>query len=164
MNNTIELDYDKVKRIIKAGHSITSMESCTGGLFASTITDCEGASNILEGSVITYSNATKIQSGVSKDIIDNYGVYSLETATSMARACKKLYNSNIAIGITGSLSRIDPNNIDSVVGNVDYCLIMFDKEYNYHLEIPQNIEERIDMKKYIVNDILDKICIHLENE
>ena len=163
MNKHIELDYDKVKTIIKAKHSIASMESCTGGLFASTITDCNGSSDILQGSIITYSNETKIKSGIPKEIIDEYGVYSSQTATYMAKACKDIYDVEIAVGITGSLSRIDPNNSDSIVGEVYYCLFMFDKQLNYHIQIPEYIKERADMKKYIVNDILNNIVLNIND-
>lgn len=110
------------KKLIDSGTTISTMESCTSGLIASTITDIEGASEILEGSAITYSNKCKILEGVPKRIIEKYGVYSKETALHMAKAAKRKYYSKIAIGVTGSAGRVDPNNKDSVSGEIFYSI------------------------------------------
>ena len=110
------------EKLIKHKATISTMESCTSGLIASTITDTEGASEILKGSSITYSNECKILEGVPKKIIDKYGVYSKETALYMAKAAKKKYKSKFSIGVTGSAGRVDPNNKDSVSGVIFYCI------------------------------------------
>lgn len=60
--------------------TISTMESCTGGGVANSITNIEGASEILKFSAVTYSNEFKIKMGVDKNIIDKYTVYSIETA------------------------------------------------------------------------------------
>ena len=111
------------KRLIKINKTITTMESCTSGFIASLITDTEGASSILKGAFVTYCNEAKVMQGVPKEVIDTYGVYSYETALNMALASQKAYNSNYAIGITGSIGRVDPNNKDSVVGEVYFCIV-----------------------------------------
>ncbi|MCQ2461877.1 MAG: CinA family protein [Clostridia bacterium] len=97
---------------------ISAMESCTGGLFASNITDYEGASAIFRGSFVTYSNEAKIAAGVPEMIITEFGVYSPETAYSMARAARRNTGSGIAAGITGSYANPDPENADSVTGEI----------------------------------------------
>ena len=109
-------------KLIQKKITISTMESCTSGMIASTITDTEGASSILKGSSITYSNEYKIKEGVNKDIIDVYGVYSKETAIEMAKAAHLKYETNFAIGITGSIGRVDPNNNDSIVGEIFYAV------------------------------------------
>ena len=49
--------YEKLThRLIELGMTITTMESCTSGQIASLITDTEGASAILKGAFVTYSN------------------------------------------------------------------------------------------------------------
>ena len=65
---------ETVKKLIERKITITTMESCTGGALISAITDVEGASQITEGGFVTYSNEQKIKVGVSKEIIDTYGV------------------------------------------------------------------------------------------
>ena len=71
---------DLVKYLIKNHISISTMESCTGGLLASLITDISDASTILKFSAVTYSTEYKIKMGVSKDVIDKYTVCLLYTS------------------------------------------------------------------------------------
>lgn len=94
---------DLVKYLIKNHISISTMESCTGGLLASLITDISDASTILKFSAVTYSTEYKIKMGVSKDVIDKYTVYSKETAMEMARTISRFAGSDIGVGITGRL-------------------------------------------------------------
>lgn len=101
---------------------ISTMESCTSGLIASLITDNEGSSDVFNGAYVTYSNGAKIMNGVAADVIDTYGVYSKETACSMAKACADRYNADIGIGVTGTIGRIDPANKDSEFGVVYICV------------------------------------------
>ena len=146
-----------VNKMIEKNISISSMESCTGGLFASTITDISGASAIFPGSFVTYSNAGKTRCGVDEEIINKHGVYSIEAAKAMAKACSTFYRTDIGVGITGTLGRIDPNNADSQSGIVYYAFLYEDKFYAFRLEIPKACQTRNDMKKYIVNAVLEKI-------
>ena len=99
-----------VNELIDKNITIASMESCTGGGFANSITNIEGASDILKFSAVTYSNEYKIKFGVSKDIIDKHSVYSFEVADEMSLNISKFTGSNIGVGITGKLNRIDVNN------------------------------------------------------
>ena len=116
---TIREKYEKItKTLIQKGLTITTMESCTAGMVASLLTDTEGSSAILKGAFITYSNEAKILQGVDAEIINKYGVYSEETARAMAVACKKTYGADIGIGVTGTMGNADPNNLDSVPGEV----------------------------------------------
>lgn len=107
--------------LIERGLQISTMESCTSGLIASNITDYEGASATLKGAYITYSNESKVQNGVSQSIIDEFGVYSAETAIEMAWAAKGY--ADISIGITGSFGNVDPANEDSIAGEVHYRIL-----------------------------------------
>ncbi len=112
-------EYDRIVRaLIAAGKTVTAMESCTAGTVASLLTDTEGASSVFHGSAVTYSNEEKIKAGVPEDVIRSYGVYSEETARAMAEACRSSFGTDLGIGITGSLGRPDPNNPDSVTGEV----------------------------------------------
>ena len=96
-----------VKLLIKNNKTISIMESCTGGGVANAITNIEGSSEVFKFGAITYSNEYKIKMGVSKDIIDKYSVYSMETANEMSKNISLFTNSNYGIGITGKLNRID---------------------------------------------------------
>lgn len=111
-----------VGKLSSENKTIATMESCTGGQLASEITNISGASEILKESYITYSNEAKIKCGVSKDIIKKYTVYSAETAVEMANAVCKLAGSDIGVGITGQLGRIDPNNPGANDNEVWYAM------------------------------------------
>ena len=110
-----QAEKDKIiHKLIDAHRTISTMESCTSGLIASTITDTEGASAIFPGGYVTYLNETKIFIGVDKNVISQYGVYSKECAEEMAKTVQKKMKTDIAIGITGTTGNIYPNNADSV--------------------------------------------------
>lgn len=99
-----------VKELIRQKKTISTMESCTGGGVCNAITNIEGASEVLKFSAVTYSNEFKIKMGVSSDIIDQYSVYSMETAKEMSKKITDFTSSHYGIGITGKLNRGDPNN------------------------------------------------------
>ena len=121
----VQKKYDTIMRsLIHSGRSVTAMESCTGGMIASLLTDTEGASGVLKGTYVTYSNEAKIACGVPEDIIREYGVYSIRTAEAMARAARHAYNADLGIGITGSFGNIDPVNSDSIPGEI-YTAVSF---------------------------------------
>lgn len=105
-------------KLIERGMTVTTMESCTAGLVASLITDTEGSSAVLKGAFITYSNEAKVLNGVPAQTIERCGVYSIETAEAMARACRGTYHADIGVGVTGTLGNVDPANADSVPGEV----------------------------------------------
>ena len=81
--------------------TISAMESCTGGLLASTLTDVPGASKVFRGGLVTYTAEAKIAYGVDAAIIDEHGVVSIETAAAMAAAARAQFESDIGVGITG---------------------------------------------------------------
>ena len=83
------------------GLQLAVMESCTGGLLASTITDSPGASENFLGGIVSYATGVKTQFGVSQDIIDEFGVVSPECAMAMATAARNVLGADIGVGITG---------------------------------------------------------------
>jgi PncC family amidohydrolase len=139
------------KMLIDRNLEIATMESCTSGLIASNITDYEGASAILKGSCITYSNETKILSGVRRGIIDRYGVYSPETAFEMSLTTKMKFDSDIGVGITGSFGNVDPTNHDSVAGTVYYAIIGAGSENPIKLVFHSTNASRKEMKRKTVD-------------
>ena len=143
--------------LTKKGKTISTMESCTGGGVANAITNIEGASEVLKFSAVTYSNEYKIKMGVSKDIIDKYSVYSIETAMEMSKNISNFSNSNYGIGITGKLNKVDPNNLygsDNIVFISIYDKDL-DKFYNYDIEVKE--QSRKENKDIIIDLIKEKL-------
>ena len=111
--------------LIERGLTITTMESATSGQLASLITDTEGSSAVLKGAFVTYCNEAKIQQGVPSEILERYTVYSRETAEAMAEVCRKAYDADIGIGVTGTMGNVDPANPEtSVPGQVYFAIAM----------------------------------------
>jgi nicotinamide-nucleotide amidase len=81
--------------------TLSSMESVTGGLFASIITDTAGASDYFRGGLVTYWTDLKIESGVPAEVIEEHGVISQETAKAMAQAVRTKFGTDWGVGITG---------------------------------------------------------------
>lgn len=140
------------KILIKRNLLITTMESCTSGLIASLITNTEGASSVLKGAFVTYSNEVKIMQGVPSNVIDEYGVYSKETSIEMAKACKNKLNANIGIGVTGTMGNLDPANNDSSLGKVYFTIIKDEELFSYELSIPPK-ESRYEYKLIVAKSI-----------
>ena len=91
-----------INQLIKDGITISTAESCTGGLLAYTITKNKDSSKIYQGGYITYSNKLKIRNlNVKKTTIKKYGAVSKETAIEMVRGLFTKTNTNICISTTG---------------------------------------------------------------
>ena len=81
---------------------ISLVESCTGGLLASSITSVSGASKIFNLGLVTYSNQAKIKIlKVNKNIIKKYGAVSHECCSTMVKNLSKISKANINVSITG---------------------------------------------------------------
>ena len=119
-----------IELLTKKNKTISTMESCTGGSLVNSITNIEGASDVIKFSAITYSNEYKIKMGVSKDIIDKYSVYSFEPANEMSRVISEFTNSDYGVGITGKLNRVDKNNLQGE-DNIVYISIYIKDENKY---------------------------------
>jgi nicotinamide-nucleotide amidase len=83
------------------GVTLATMESCTGGMLASTITDVPGSSACFRGGIVSYQTEIKIESGVPAEVIEEFGVVSAETAHEMARVARERLEASVGIGITG---------------------------------------------------------------
>jgi nicotinamide-nucleotide amidase len=102
---------------------ISTAESCTGGLIASTLTDINGSSDYFERGIVCYSNASKVEIlRVDEDILAKHGAVSMEVAMQMAEGVKSTSGSDIGIAVTGIMGPIGATT-DKPVGLVyiSYC-------------------------------------------
>ena len=101
-NETTLIDELKAKLVNKK-KTIAAAESLTGGMFSELITSLEGASQIFNGSIISYTNEVKVQTlHVREDTLKTYGAVSGECAKEMAEQVRKLLNSDLGISFTGA--------------------------------------------------------------
>lgn len=156
--------WDKIiKKLNEKKLTISTMESCTGGGISNEITNISGASMVFMETYVTYSNEAKIKQGVEKEKIEKYTVYSPEVAMEMARAVKQKTNSDISIGVTGQLGRIDPNNPVDKLNFVWYAILTKDDE-GIIREIRVSDAKREEQKKIVIDKIAKELLRYLENE
>ena len=91
-----------VNKLIKKKLTISTAESCTGGLLSSTITSVAGSSKVFKLGLVTYSNRSKIKVlKVLKNIIRKYGAVSEQVCLAMVMNLNKISKTGISISITG---------------------------------------------------------------
>jgi nicotinamide-nucleotide amidase len=91
-----------VEKLKSKAWSITTAESCTGGLLAADITSVAGASDVFHSGYVTYANAAKsTMLGVSAALIAKHGAVSEVVARAMAEGALEQSGANVAVAITG---------------------------------------------------------------
>jgi nicotinamide-nucleotide amidase len=89
-------------RVLKErGLTLATMESCTGGFLANSITEAPDSAAYFKGGVVAYTDPVKIANGVPEAIIEKHGAVSQQTATAMALAIREKLGADFGIGITG---------------------------------------------------------------
>ncbi len=91
-----------VKTLTKKHATITTAESCTGGLLCASLVNISGASAVLKKGFITYANEAKEKElGVSSDTLERFGAVSRECAMEMAKGAAQRAEADLAISTTG---------------------------------------------------------------
>lgn len=101
--NSLDLSAKRLIDLLRDKHlHVSAAESCTGGLLASVLTSVPGASEVLDGSAVTYARSVKEKLiGVPASVIDGSGIVSTACAEAMAEGAAKLFSADLAVGITG---------------------------------------------------------------
>lgn len=82
--------------------TVSTAESCTGGMVSSFLTECPGSSDVFVGGVVAYNNSVKEQVlSVPKEIIKEHGAVSAETVRSMAASVRDLLGATYGVAISG---------------------------------------------------------------
>lgn len=88
--------------LLKQGATVSTAESCTGGMIGATITSLPGSSAVYKGSVVSYSNAIKERIlSVPSDILASHGAVSAEVVAIMARRVRELMGTTYGIAVSG---------------------------------------------------------------
>ena len=99
-DETLEMALTKL--LIKKKYTMTTAESCTGGMIAARMVNAPGVSAVLKSGFITYANEAKEELlGVSHDTLEKFGAVSRETAEEMAEGAVKAAHTDAAIAVTG---------------------------------------------------------------
>lgn len=98
--------------------TLSTVESCTGGLLSGRLINVSGASQIFSQGFITYADSAKQKLvGVEKDTLDKYGAVSSQTAKEMAEGGRKAAGSDVCLSITG-IAGPDGGTLEKPVGLV----------------------------------------------
>ncbi len=89
------------RMLTERGMTVATMESFTGGLLASTLTDVSGSSSYFKGSYVSYQTEIKHELGIDQALIDDYGVVSAECARAMATLARERFGATLGLGTTG---------------------------------------------------------------
>ncbi len=134
-------------RLIKKEWSISTAESCTGGMISSLLTDISGASEWFKQGWIVYSNESKMRElGVENSAFDEVGsgAVSHKVAVQMARGARYKSGSNVAIAVTGIAGPSGASE-GKEVGRVHVAVIAEDYFLVRRMDFGEN--DRLDNKR-----------------
>lgn len=99
---TVALARDILRLARARGATVTTAESCTGGMVSAAITDVAGSSDIFHRGFVTYSNAAKQDLlGVRGDTLSRHGAVSEEVVREMAEGARAAADADHAVAISG---------------------------------------------------------------
>ena len=130
-----------VARLKQKGLTVSTAESCTGGLVASSIVDVPGASAVFPGGAVTYAASVKTALlGVPADLIETCGVVSSEVAAAMAKGAQKRFGTDLAVSVTG-VAGPDGGTPETPVGCVYIGVAIKERTVTFREDIPGDREE-----------------------
>jgi len=112
-----------VNKLNQLGLTISTCESMTGGAIGANLVLVNNASKCFLGSLTTYSKNSKVR--LAK-INPETEVISQQCAKEMAQGCQRMFNSDIAISVTGKATDVKPF--------AYVCINLFDNVYEYKFE------------------------------
>lgn len=125
------------------GMTLSSAESCTGGQIAQRMTALAGASQVYRGGVVSYWTDMKADVlGVSREILDQYGAVSEQTARAMAQGARRITGADVAVSVTG-VAGPDPDERGNGVGLVFIGLDTPDGTFCRRCDFGQRRRDRI---------------------
>lgn len=136
------LEEEVVHKLLEENLTITTAESCTGGLIAATIVNVSGASGCFNEGYITYANEAKVRLlGVSEESIRSFGVVSDKVVVEMAEGALNRADADIAIAVSGIAGPLG-GSPEKPVGTVYIGICLKDKvdksltktSYKFHFE------------------------------
>ena len=98
----MSVNEELVKVLTDKKMTVSTAESCTGGLISKLITDVSGSSEVFGYGFVTYANEAKINIlGVWGEALSQYGAVSEPVAVLMSCGARRVSKSDIAISVTG---------------------------------------------------------------
>lgn len=144
---------------VKRGFTLSLAESCTGGSLAALLVSVTDASKYFLGSIVAYSNFSKIKMlEVNPLTIEVYGAVSEETAVEMAKGAINSFESDFSIATTG-IAGPGGGSEAKPIGTVCFAIASrtgITKSWTAHFA-----GSRHDVMKKAVEEALQKILNHI---
>lgn len=98
----VTLEQAVVELLMDKGFTLTTAESCTGGMIAARLTDVPGVSEIYKTGFVTYANKSKKRElGVKKKTLKEHGAVSPQVAFEMAKGALEKTKAQVSLSVTG---------------------------------------------------------------
>lgn len=135
--------------LVERGLTLATMESCTGGYLANSVTEAQNSSNFFKGGLVAYGDGAMVAQGVPAGTIQKFGVVSRETAAAMARSVRERLGADFGIGIAGVAG---PSELEGKpVGLVYLCIAGPNGTKDLELRLPPR---RVVIKRRAANQAL----------
>ena len=139
------------EKLISRGITISACESCTGGLFASRLTDMPGISAVFDRSLVTYSYRAKMEElGVKEETLRIYTAESYEVAEEMVLGLKEKTGSDVCVSVTG-LAGPGGGTDDNPVGTI-YIACAYEDKVDVK-KLQTGSADRSYNREYAVNEM-----------
>ncbi len=157
--NSIKTEESLGKLLKEKKLTVSTAESCTGGLVASRITDISGSSDYFKEAYVTYANEIKHKNlGVSNETLEKYGAVSSECAFEMAQGLSKRTGCDVAICTTG-IAGPTGGTAKKPVGLVYISVKFHDKIIIREFKLNPTLDRRI--MKYNFSELALKTAIEI---
>ena len=141
------------KILVQKGWTISTTESCTGGLLSSKLTDISGSSAYITLNLITYANEAKER--MLNVVLDEEGAVSKNCAFQMAKGLYNLTGSDICVSTTG-IAGPTGGTKDKPVGLMYSTIYTKDQSKTYKIQVNSNLS-RIEIKEKFTEEVLKNI-------
>lgn len=143
------------------GATVSTAESCTGGLIAHRITSVSGASAYFQGSVVAYDNRIKEQVlGVKSETLEQFGAVSEQTVTEMVQGVLGLMKTDYAIAVSG-IAGPTGGTPDKPVGTIWVAVGNVDEVRTHRLNLSKNRAKNIEYTVVFALNFLRKMILSL---
>ncbi len=144
------------KILTEQNWTISTTESCTGGLLSSKLTDISGSSAYITLNLVTYANEAKNKMlGVSNKTLERFGAVSEECAYEMAKGLFELTHSNICVSTTG-IAGPTGGTKDKPVGLMYSTIYTPKKDKIYKIQVDSSLS-RTEIKEEFTKQVLQNI-------
>lgn len=132
-DSNTDIGFELAKRLIdlckQRDRTLSTAESCTGGLIAAQITAVPGASDVYRGSVVSYATSVKHDTlGVPQIVLDTQGPVCMDCAKAMAIGARLVLHTTLGCSVTGYAGPAGGTKADPV-GTVYFGIATIDRVY-----------------------------------